>query len=187
MTVTTTTYGTFYNHTGSISVESYVADAFGSECSDGGGGSEGYDVLKIVADFRTAINEALPECVSLCENEFYGPYHQADRKFEGYPLTGDGGLNISEIVEGIDFWEIVARHDLSDQKSYDASLEAADQQISHVNAKLDKLIEGSKIDDRGTTEAIAYLSNFLLRNICHDPEYASQLIAVAVFRLSGRL
>lgn len=103
---TTTSYGSFYNHAEELTVESYVENAFGSE------GPDGFDTASIVAEFRNAINDALPDSVSLCGNEFYGPAYEADQDFDGCPSTEDGDLDIKAIIDGIDFWAIVARHDL---------------------------------------------------------------------------
>lgn len=102
---TTTSYGTFYNHAKSLTVEAYVEDAFGSE------GTDGFDIDAINSDFREAINEALPPSVSLCGNEFIGPFFRADQHFDGYPLDEYGALDITAIIESIDFWAIVERHD----------------------------------------------------------------------------
>jgi hypothetical protein len=104
---TTTTYGTWNNRvdTYSADFETYVMDAFGSE------GADGFDFDAIVADYRDAINDALPASVSLCGSEFVGPYYEADYDFDGYPTDDDGRLDIKAIVESVDFWEIAAKHD----------------------------------------------------------------------------
>lgn len=104
MTITTS-YGDFYNHAESLTVEQYCEDAFGSE------GPDGFDLDAIVFDFRSAINDALPEGVSLCGNEFYGPYYEDDQYFDDCPMTDDGVLDIATIINGIDLWEIIERHD----------------------------------------------------------------------------
>lgn len=103
--VTTTSYGTIANYTNSLSVEDYIGDAIGSF------GDDGYDVDGIAREFRETINAALPNGVSLAGNEFYGPYYEADRGFEGYPLSADGNMvDIAAIIESVDFWGIVERH-----------------------------------------------------------------------------
>ena len=101
---TTTSYGTWSNHAGNLTVESSVYDALGSYSSD-------YDVDAIVAGYRAAINHALPDSVSLHGDEFYGPFHATDQNFDGYPATEDGDLDIKTIVDSIDFWAIAARHE----------------------------------------------------------------------------
>lgn len=59
---------------------------------------------RMVVDYRDAINAALPASVSLCGDEFIGPYHAADREW-------DGELDIAAIVESIDLGAIIERHD----------------------------------------------------------------------------
>jgi len=104
---TTTTYGTWCTRVDhlSTSLENTVIDAFGSE------GTDGFDLDAIISDYRAAINEALPSSVSLCGDEFIGPYYEADYDFDGYPLTDAGALDIKTIVSDVDLWEIVAKHD----------------------------------------------------------------------------
>lgn len=65
------------------------------------------DLGKAVQTYRDAINAALPDSVSLCGNEFYGPAYEHDCDFDGYPMDEDGSLDIAAIIDGIDFWEIV--------------------------------------------------------------------------------
>jgi hypothetical protein len=102
---TTTIYGTWttrvepYSATFSTSVYEALGD-YADEC----------DIDAIEADYRNAINEALPDGVSLCGSEFIGPAY-AD--FDGYPTDEYGRLDIRAIVESVDFWEIVAKHDTS--------------------------------------------------------------------------
>lgn len=92
----TTEYGTWANATGTATVEDYVATALGEHGDD-------FDAEAIAADLRAAVNEALPDGVALAGNLFFGPY---DTPAEERP-------NLREVVEGVDFWEIVARHDKS--------------------------------------------------------------------------
>ena len=104
----TTSYGTINNYTGSSSVEDYIADAFGSFSDDG------YDIAGIAQEFRETINAALPPGVSLSGDEFYGPYYEADRGFDGYPIASDGNMvDIAAIIESVDFWGIVNRHTIA--------------------------------------------------------------------------
>ncbi|MCD5310866.1 helix-turn-helix transcriptional regulator [Kineosporia babensis] len=67
----------------------------------------------MAADYRAAINEALPDGVSLAGNEFYGPHAPHERAWDGYPVTEDGDLDLAAIVEGIDLAPILERHDVS--------------------------------------------------------------------------
>jgi hypothetical protein len=65
---TTTSYGTWANYDRShLAVEDTVADFLGDQ-------ADSFDVDKVVAAFRAAIDSALPEGVSLAGNDFYGPY-----------------------------------------------------------------------------------------------------------------
>ncbi len=103
---TTTSYGTWNNRVERLAAnfEASVYEALGDFAGD-------YDIDAIKADYRAAINEALPDGVSLNGSEFYGPYYEADRDFVGYPHDEDGRLDIKAIVDGVDFAEIAARHD----------------------------------------------------------------------------
>jgi hypothetical protein len=103
---TTTSYGTWNDrvepHSANFSTSVY--EALGDFADD-------YDTDAIEADYRNAINEALPDGVSLCGDEFIGPAYDAD--FDGYPTDEYGRLDIRTIVESVDFWEIVSKHDTS--------------------------------------------------------------------------
>ncbi|WP_405149414.1 hypothetical protein OG589_14440 [Sphaerisporangium sp. NBC_01403] len=103
---TTTTFGTWNNRVqdGELTVEQSVYVALGDYADD-------YDLDAVAADYRAAINDALPSSVSLCGDEFIGPYYAEDRDFDGYPTDEDDRLDIKAIVEGIDFWAIAAEHD----------------------------------------------------------------------------
>jgi hypothetical protein len=105
---TTTSYGTWVNHGDqmSVNVETSVYEALGSYADD-------YNVDAIVAEYRDAINDALPTNVNLCGDEFIGPAYPADQDFDAYPTDDDGNLDLHAIVESIDFWAIAARHDRS--------------------------------------------------------------------------
>lgn len=88
---TATSYGS-WQVDNCLTVEDWVAVAVGEFADD-------YDIDAIVSDLRGAINGALPDGVSLNGNEFYGPYYnQPD-------------YDLDEILESIDFWAIVERHD----------------------------------------------------------------------------
>lgn len=103
----TTGYGSWLNHMQySTTVDEYCCDAFGTE------GVYGFDFQAIVDDFREAINDELPEGVRLVGDEFIGPFYRSDRQWdpEDYPMTDWGSLDISAIIEGIDFWAIADRH-----------------------------------------------------------------------------
>ena len=103
----TTSYGTWTSRVDpySLSVEQTVREALGDYADQ-------YDVDAIAADYRQAINQALPEGVSLCGDEFIGPYHSDDATW-GPELETEGRLNIRVIVESVDFWGIVAKHEIT--------------------------------------------------------------------------
>ena len=78
-------------------------------------GWPGIDVEAVVDEFRDAINAALPDSVSLCGDTFYGPagHEVVDFETDGYPVDEDGALDFKTIVESVDFWAIVQKHDVS--------------------------------------------------------------------------
>lgn len=67
------------------------------------------DIDRVAQAWRSAINTALPERVALHGDEFYGPAYPHAWEWEGYPVTEDGWLDFRAIIDGVDFWEIVAR------------------------------------------------------------------------------
>ncbi|WP_249401027.1 hypothetical protein [Streptomyces sp. PKU-MA01144] len=113
--VTTTGYGTWGNHINNLSADPAddVRTALGEFADD-------YDTAAIEADWREAINAALPDNVTLTGDEFIGPAYDKDKDWTGYPVQDvpagledeyEGDLDIKAIVEGVDFWEIAARHE----------------------------------------------------------------------------
>lgn len=95
---TITNFGTWYNHQGhDLTIEQSTAETLGDVADD-------YDVDAIARDWQTAINAALPDGVDLVGSEFYGPAYPQDR-------TWTGELDITAVIEGVDFWEIAARHE----------------------------------------------------------------------------
>ena len=86
----------------SMTLEQSVGDALNGEYSD-------EQIDAVTAAYRDAINAALPDSVSLCGNDFYGPYTPADDEFAGYPQDDEGDLDIAAIVESVDFWAIVEK------------------------------------------------------------------------------
>ncbi len=103
---TTTSYGTWVNHIDCYcpTVEQHVALALEGHAAD-------FDIDGLVREYRAAINDALPPSVTLNGDTFYGPYHEADRDFSGYPLTDEGNLDIKTIVESVDFWSLAEKYD----------------------------------------------------------------------------
>lgn len=104
--MTTSSYGTWNNRVRDmeLTVEQSIAVALGDYTAD-------YDLDALAAAYRNAINEALPEGMSLNGNEFYGPYYAADANFDGYPHDEDGRLDIKAIVDSVDFWALAAEHE----------------------------------------------------------------------------
>lgn len=101
---TNCSYGTWNRtidkHT--LTLEQSVGDALNGEYTD--------EQLDAVTEaYRDAINAALPDSVSLCGNELYGPYETDDDEFAGYPQDDEGDLDIAAIVESVDFWAIVEK------------------------------------------------------------------------------
>lgn len=107
MTITTN-YGSWTTTVDnySLTVEQTVAECLGDYAND-------YDVAAIVAEYRAAIDAVLPAGVSLLGSEFYGPAYAADCHFAGYPTNSDGALDIKALVDGVEFWDIATRHDLT--------------------------------------------------------------------------
>lgn len=103
--VTTTDYGNWNNHGdhSSTNVETTVGEyiAGDTEWTERIHATGAF--TRVVADYREAINDALPEGVSLQGNDFCGPYYEKDH-------TWEGELNIAAIIEGIDLGAIVEKH-----------------------------------------------------------------------------
>lgn len=107
---TTTSYGTWCNRVApySTSPDSDLADYIGGGDSDWLERVEKSGALKeMQASYRSAIEAALPPSVSLCGDEFIGPWQPAGDEWEGYPTTEDGGLDIAACLEDIDLEPIV--------------------------------------------------------------------------------
>jgi hypothetical protein len=105
--VTTTGYGTWTNRVDALNtdVAGTVSDAYGTYAPDGA------DFDAVVDEYRAAINDALPEGVTLSGNEFIGPAHPEDVTWgpELYDKYGD--LKIGAIVATVDLQSIIDRHD----------------------------------------------------------------------------
>lgn len=99
---TTTSYGNWNDvHPTALTLAGEVEDSLGREYSDS-------EVRDITNAYRKAINEALPDSVSLCGDEFYGNAYPADCTDQAdYPHDEDGDLDLAAIVDGVDFWDIV--------------------------------------------------------------------------------
>lgn len=113
---TTTSYGTWCNRVDpySTSLEASVEDALGDFAGD-------YDTDGLVAAYRRAINEALPPSVSLCGDEFIGPWQPEPGEFDDYPHDEYGGLDIRAIIGGVDLWKLAEQFDMT-AKDYTADV-----------------------------------------------------------------
>jgi hypothetical protein len=89
---TTTSYGTWYNHTRGTraTIRESVAQALGEFATED-------EVDAIADDWADEINAELPEDMSLCGSKFYGPALLIR-------------VDIRAIIESVDFWAIVTRH-----------------------------------------------------------------------------
>ncbi len=91
VTRTTTSYGTWHNHTGEASLRGSIETALGADIGD-------FDVDAIEEEYRAAVEARLPDEVTLHGDEFY------------VVSGGDPQLDMRKIIEAVDFWEIVQRH-----------------------------------------------------------------------------
>ena len=104
---TTTSYGSWNSASGrrSLSLEQEISEALGvwdESLTDA-------QVSAVAGEWRARINAALPPCVQLCGDEFYGPPHPEDDEFGGYPHDDAGRLDIEAIIDQVDgdFWAYV--------------------------------------------------------------------------------
>ncbi|MFB7672963.1 hypothetical protein ACFC26_16295 [Kitasatospora purpeofusca] len=109
---TTTSYGTWYNHTKSnLSPEGDILDFINGGDSDWRERVETSGAFeRMASDYRDAVQAGLPDGVYLTGDEFIGPAYKDDQDFDGY-LDEDGDLDISTIIEGVDLAAIVERWD----------------------------------------------------------------------------
>lgn len=90
-----TVYGTWVNFgTGETDPETNVAVALGDHVDD-------FDVVGLVAAYREAIADALPEGVALVGAEFHGPW----------PMPEGAGDAVAEAVGSVDLWALAERFD----------------------------------------------------------------------------
>lgn len=100
------TRGTRDNPTQAETVEATLAVFLGENFND-------YDTRAIIADYREAVNAALPNQVSLNGNEFYGPSANKANGFDDYSRTERGELDIAAIVDSVSLEEIAWEHNLT--------------------------------------------------------------------------
>ncbi|MFE4863215.1 hypothetical protein, partial [Streptomyces sp. NPDC056670] len=108
---TTTSYGTWNNHGDecNTTMRASILDAINGASSEWQERMEASGALdRIEADYDAAINEALPDGVSLNAGSYFlGPAYEADYSW------GDGDApDIKAIIRGIDLQEIIKRHDV---------------------------------------------------------------------------
>ncbi|MER6844811.1 hypothetical protein [Streptomyces platensis] len=111
---TNTVYGTWTNR---VSTFSPSPDADVSDYINGGDADwretleESGALDQIKSEYHDAINAALPDSISLCGNDFIGPWEPEDGEFDGYPTNEFGDLDFAAMVEDIDLGEIVERNE----------------------------------------------------------------------------
>jgi hypothetical protein len=90
---TTTSYGTWVTEgdTNALDVAQTIRAALGGYAGD-------YDLAAIEAEYRAAIDAALPEGMTLAGDEFLGPVPVIE-------------VDIAACVDGVDLWAIIERHD----------------------------------------------------------------------------
>lgn len=94
-TTITTSYGTWANWFGNITLRDHVIEALSGHVND-------YDVDTIVTQYRNAINQALAHIgITLCGDDFHGPHPHRNE------------VDIIDIIADVDFWSIVERNDIS--------------------------------------------------------------------------
>ncbi|MEU9703043.1 hypothetical protein [Streptomyces sp. NPDC047981] len=111
---TTTSYGTWCNrvNASSTSPDVDILDFINGGDSDWQQLLESSGALdEIQLEYRRRIDAALPDSISLCGEEFIGPWQPEDGEFDGYPADADGFLDFAAMVEDIDLGAIVERNE----------------------------------------------------------------------------
>lgn len=105
----TTSYGTWYNHTGyNTSPEGDIADYINGGGADWCERMEAAGAVEAIADeYRAAVQAALPAGICLTGDEFIGPHHSDP----GY-TDEIAEFDIRAAIEDIDLGPIVAKHDV---------------------------------------------------------------------------
>ncbi|MFF9901328.1 hypothetical protein [Streptomyces longispororuber] len=110
---TATSYGTWCTRVNGLSTspDADVVDYVGTGSPDWVRRVQDSGALaRMKADYRDAINAALPPDIALCGDTFIGPAEPEPDAFDGYP-TVDGFLDFAAMVQEIDLDAIVDRHD----------------------------------------------------------------------------
>ena len=113
---------------------------------------------RIIADYREAINDALPPGVALSGNEFIGPFEHDG--WEGYPVTETGDLDIGAIVRSVDLSAIVARHDPDKQTPYTYAIETSTDGQSWSVELIDSAPATEAPDECANRLLVEWLSEF---------------------------
>lgn len=126
---TTTSYGTWNNHGDqcNVTVGASIADAISGGDADWRermGSSGALD--RIEADYRAAIDEALPDGVQLCGEEFYGPYDTDQAIEQQMAAFEDDEDPIRSVIEGVDLQAIIEAHDVDAVPAGDVPVPAED-------------------------------------------------------------
>lgn len=111
---TNTEYGTWCNRINqySTSLEADILDYINGGDNNWQERLEASGALELIQDeYRQAINDALPDSISLSGDQFIGPAEPDDGEFGDYPAAKDGALNLKAIVEDIDLAAIVERNE----------------------------------------------------------------------------
>ncbi|MEU9947058.1 hypothetical protein [Streptomyces sp. NPDC047939] len=111
---TTTEYGTWCNRVNaySSSPDADVLDSINGGDNDWQTRLAESGALELIqAEYREAINDALPDSVSLCGDQFIGPAEPDESEFADYPTDEYGSLDFKAIVEDIDLEPIVERNE----------------------------------------------------------------------------
>ncbi|GAA2770483.1 hypothetical protein [Streptomyces showdoensis] len=111
---TTTSYGTWTNRVNnySTSPDADVLDYINGGDSDWQELLEASGALsRIQSEYRDAIEAVLPPGISLCGDEFIGPWQPAEDEFDGYPVDELDNLDFAAMVQEIDLASIVDRNE----------------------------------------------------------------------------
>lgn len=110
----TTGYGSWNNHgdRDNVTIEASIADAVNGAHSDWHERMEAAGAFdRIAADYRKAIDDALPEGIALSGNEFIGMHHT-----DPHYTDSVGDFDIAGAIKGIDLQQIIMRHDIDEQR-----------------------------------------------------------------------
>jgi hypothetical protein len=134
----TTGYGSWNNHgdRDNVTIEASIADAVNGAPRDWHERMEESGAFdRIAADYRSAIDDALPEGIALSGNEFIGMHHTDP----GY-TDAVGDFDIAAAIKAINLQAIIERHDV-DATPLDEM--GTDDLLRVLRAHVGELPEGS--------------------------------------------